>query len=493
MSSSKSRQPRTSVRLLHLTLVLGLALTYAVPLAVSVSVASPRPTLDRPAGKQSFASNAQTLAFAPEADAWVEESNPAENHGSAPMLEVDARPVTESYLRFRISGVTGAVTRTTLRLYATNRTDDGPAVYGAGSSWTEEEITWNTRPARTTDAAGDMGLFEINTWVEYDITSLVIADGVYSFALVATSTDGADFESREGENPPQLIVTFDSASSPLPSSTPLPESDGEGAILVGAGDIAACNEDGDEATAELLDTIPGTVFTTGDNVYGSGGPGEYANCYDPTWGRHKDRTRPSAGNHDYYTDGASGYFGYFDEAAGDPKEGYYSYDLGTWHIVVLNSNCDEIGGCDAGSPQEQWLRADLAAHPATCTLAYWHHPLFSSGAKHGSDDDVLPLWEALYDAGAEVVLVGHEHQYERFAPQDPNGALDPGRGIRQIVIGTGGKELYGFGPIEANSEARNADTFGVLQLTLGEGRYTWEFIPVAGKDFTDRGTGSCHE
>jgi hypothetical protein len=182
-------------------------------------------------------------------------------------------------------------------------------------------------------------------------------------------------------------------------------------ILVAVGDIASCSSDGDEATAALLDGLSGTIATLGDHAYRSGTPQEFADCYDPSWGRHKDRTRPAPGNHDYETSGAAGYFDYFGAAAGEPGKGYYSYDLGTWHIVVLNSNCSQVGGCGEGTPQEQWLREDLAAHPATCTLAYWHHPLFSSGTEHGGNESMQPVWQALYDAGADVVLAGHEHNY----------------------------------------------------------------------------------
>jgi hypothetical protein len=267
-----------------------------------------------------------------------------------------------------------------------------------------------------------------------------------------------------------------------PSSTPTPESP----VLVGAGDIANCSTDGDETTASLLDGIPGTVFTTGDNAYPDGTTADFANCYDPSWGRHKARTRPSAGNHDYHTQGAAGYFSYFGSAAGEPGKGYYSYDLGTWHIIVLDSNI-VVG---AGSPQEQWLRADLAAHPVPCTLAYWHYPRFSSGILHGSDSSMHSLWQALYDHGADVVLNGHEHNYERFAPQDPAGVADP-RGIRQFVIGSGGRSHYPFGPPIANSEIRNSNTYGVLKLTLHPTSYDWEFIPEAGKTFTDSGSGTC--
>lgn len=266
------------------------------------------------------------------------------------------------------------------------------------------------------------------------------------------------------------------------------------AVLVGAGDIASCDDlSGARATAKLLDTIPGTVFTAGDNAYPDGSQKDFANCYDPTWGRHKARTRPSPGNHEFHSGQATPYFSYFGAAAGDPAKGYYSYQLGGWHVVVLNSECKEVGGCNAGSPEEQWLRQDLAAHPGACTVSYWHKPLFSSGAEHGNDPEMKAFWRALYDANADVVINGHDHDYERFAPQDPEGKPDPARGIREFVAGMGGKNSHReLATPVVNSEVRNADTFGILKLTLYAKSYEWQFIPEAGKTFTDSGTGMCH-
>lgn len=261
--------------------------------------------------------------------------------------------------------------------------------------------------------------------------------------------------------------------------------------LIAAGDIAQCSSNNDEATALLVDNIPGTVAVLGDNVYESGSATEYANCYDPSWGRHKARTKPSVGNHEYQTASAAGYYGYFGAAAGDATKGYYSYDLGDWHVVVLNSNCNIIS-CAAGSTQEQWLRADLIANTKSCTLAYFHHPRFNSGASHGNNTGVGAFWTALYQYGAEVILNGHEHMYERFAPQTPSAVSDAANGIRQFTVGTGGRAFYSIGAIQPNSEVRNNTTFGVLKLTLGAGTYSWQFVPVAGQTFTDTGSGSCH-
>ena len=265
-------------------------------------------------------------------------------------------------------------------------------------------------------------------------------------------------------------------------------------VLVGAGDIATCGDlDGAEATAELIDKIPGTVFAVGDLAYPEGSDEQFANCYGRTWGRFKNRTRPAPGNHEYNSAGAGGYSRYFGGAAGDPQKAYYSYDLGSWHILALNSECEAIGGCGPGSPEGDWLRRDLAQHLGSCSLAYFHIPLFSSGKAHGNDPSVKALWQALYAAKAAVIISGHDHDYERFAPQNPEGKNDPKRGIREFVVGTGGKSTHRVFDIpKPNSEVRNADTFGVLKLTLRRHSYDWQFIPQADKTFTDSGSGVCH-
>jgi 3',5'-cyclic AMP phosphodiesterase CpdA len=271
-------------------------------------------------------------------------------------------------------------------------------------------------------------------------------------------------------------------------------SGGEAQVLIAAGDIVSCVTGWDEQTAALVEQIPGTVATLGDTVYASGTAEEFANCFTPSWGRFKDRTRPAAGNHDYETSGAQPYFSYFGPAAGEDGKGYYSYDLGSWHIVVLNSNCSELaGGCTTDSPQVQWLRADLSAHPALCSLAYWHHPAFASG-EHGNHRYMRDIWQALDDHGVELVLSGHDHNYERFAPQDANGSLDEPGGIVQFVVGTGGIETEKF-PSQAaqeNSLVRNDQTFGVLKLLLYADHYAWEFVGIPGSTFTDTGSSACH-
>ncbi|MEO6326287.1 MAG: metallophosphoesterase [Thermoanaerobaculia bacterium] len=275
-------------------------------------------------------------------------------------------------------------------------------------------------------------------------------------------------------------------------------------VIAAAGDIACDPSDGNynggngtatacamKATSDtLLAVAPAAVLLLGDNQYEDGTLAKYFASYDPTWGRLKAITRPAPGNHEYNTAGAAGYYSYFGAAAGDPAKGYYSYDLGSWHLIALNSNCAVVP-CVAGSAQELWLASDLAAHPGVCTLAYWHHPRFSSGP-HGDDSSTAAFWVDLHAAGADVVLDGHDHIYERFAPQTALGTLDAVRGIREFVVGTGGRSQTSVATIRANSEVRNVGAFGVLKLTLHPAGYDWQFVAAAGSAFTDSGSASCH-
>jgi hypothetical protein len=269
--------------------------------------------------------------------------------------------------------------------------------------------------------------------------------------------------------------------SQIPSATPIQGFTGS-AVLVGAGDISSCENDNDEATARLLDALPGTVFALGDTVYVDGAYDEFIDCYHPTWGRHKERTRPAPGNHEYFTPRAAGYFQYFNNIPS-----YYAYDLGAWRIYALNSEID----VSSSGAQVEWLKSDLDTNPRLCVLAYWHQPLWSSRYEDGNDAVYETLWKTLYDAGAELVLNGHIHNYERFVEMNAEGqAASPG--LREIVVGTGGVNHDGYVTILSTSEVRNASTFGVLQLTLSSTRYSWQFIPVMGGTFTDSGTTNCH-
>jgi len=265
--------------------------------------------------------------------------------------------------------------------------------------------------------------------------------------------------------------------------------------VVASGDIAKCNgapaaQSAAARTAALISRDDAIVLTLGDNAYDNGTPEEFANCFDPTWGAFKERIRPSIGNHDTYTADTAGYFGYFGTLAGPDRRGYYSFDFGGWHFISLNSS----GEVSTQSAQYQWLVADLASSRGTlCTIAYWHYPLFNSGSNHGVSPEMKPIFEALYNAGVEIVLSGHEHLYERFAPQTANGVAEPARGVRQFVVGTGGyTTLDTFGAPLPNSEVRVEGTWGVLRLTLGEGQYSWQYLPVGGGAPRDSGRDVCH-
>jgi len=301
------------------------------------------------------------------------------------------------------------------------------------------------------------------------------------------------------------------AAAPSPSAPLTPTASGPdlmpsvaAPVIAAAGDIACAPGDSDYqggsgtatacrhgAVSDLLLTTPlAAVLPLGDLQYEKGGLDHFRASYAPTWGRLDAIARPVPGNHEYGTADAAGYFTYFGAVAGPGPGGYYSYDIGAWHLIALNSNCGAVS-CGAGSPQERWLRADLAAHPVPCTLAYWHHPRFSSG-DHGDSAATAALWQALFEAGADVVLNGHDHDYERFAPQTPDATSDPTRGIREFVVGTGGKGHRPFRASRPNSEVRDAKAFGALLLTLRPGGYDWRFAAVPGQAFTDVGAQDCH-
>jgi calcineurin-like phosphoesterase family protein len=336
----------------------------------------------------------------------------------------------------------------------------------------------------------------------------VYRGGVAIGTVGGHATGSADFGASPSTSYTYTVDATDGTGNRSPQSGPAsattPPSSGGDPMIMAVGDIA-CDPDnpnffGGTGTAKVcrqqhtsdipFTSNPTAILTLGDSQYENNDYGDYQIAFDPAWGRVKSIIHPVPGNHEYLSPGAGGYYQYFGAAAGDPTKGYYSYDIGAWHIIALSGECAPIGGCDAGSPQEQWLKEDLAAHPATCTLAYWHEPRFSSGL-HG-EALYSAFWQDLYGAGADVILNGHDHDYERFAPQSPSQQPDP-VGIREFVVGTGGEELKSWGNIEPNSEVRNNTTFGVLQLTLHGASYDWTFVPETGSgSFTDTGTGACH-
>jgi acid phosphatase type 7 len=458
------------------------------------------------------AATTETKSLTSTVDTQIDQSSSSTNYGRATGLGVDGDVGggSDQYalLKWDLSGIASGtrVGSASVTLNVGNPSPQTYEAYALKRPWGESQATWNDyATSKPWEVAGAKGTLDRSATVAGAITPS--ATGARTFTLSASvvqgwvdnpstnhgiiladtaNGDGMSFYSRESADSslrPRLSVNLDTAAQSPPSG-------GDSAVLVGAGQIASSNNN-DEATARLLDGIAGTVFTVGDNAYTEGTASQFTNYYAPTWGRHKARTKPSVGDHEYLTANASGYFGYYGAAAGDPKKGYYSYNLGEWHAVVLNSNCTKVGGCGATSPMVTWLKQDLAANPKACTVAYWHHQLFSSGV-HGNLTTIKPIWDALYAANVDVVVNGNQHVYERFAPQDPNGQANPERGIREFVVGTGGARLASFGTVQPNSEVRNNTTFGVLKLTLHPTSYDWKFVPVAGKTFTDSGTTSCH-
>ena len=465
--------------------------------------------------------------FRPSADAAVRSILPNTNFGTSTRLRTDGDPTSISYLRFNVANLAGSVQSARLRVYALTPYDTDFDVHKVTGSWDPKTVTYTTRPSIDPTVVGTSGRVMLGTWMEADVSSLVTGNGTINVAITDVHQTGITLAASEyvGLEPTLVVTTATPMSAPTtaptststpapqpppttappsaPSSEPVPAPGGD-PMIAAAGDIACASNSSSfngllgtssncrmGATSDvLLRDTPDAVLTLGDNQYETGAYIDYLKSYDPTWGRLRSVTYPVPGNHEYGTSNASGYFQYFAERAGNPSTGYYSFDVGSWHIVALNSQCS-AAGCTSSSAQVKWLVNDLAQHRAACTLAYWHIPRFSSG-EHGSNNTYQPFWQALYDAGAEVVLNGHDHDYERFAPQTPTGAADSARGIREFVVGTGGKSTYGFGSTRPNSQVRKSGVFGVLELTLHASSYDWKFAPASGTTFTDSGSTSCH-
>ena len=437
--------------------------------------------------------NGSPTTLAPTADAYVENATSTTNYGGSGQLAVDSDPLREVFLRFDLSAITGPIQSVRLRLHVDDVSNGGSPSGGTvarvnDSTWSESGVVWDNRPTAWDVDIAAFGAVAQNTWVEVTVTNAVTAGTVATLGLHSTNTDGAYYDSREtGATAPQLVVTLGPVTPPV-----------TGVKVAAVGDMvcvpnatvtaSACRQ---QSVSNLLvgDPTLSYLLALGDLQYENGEIASFRSAYEASYGRVWSITRPAPGNHEYNTPGAPGYYTYFGSLAGDPSKGYYSFDVGsTWHIVALNSNCGAVSSA-AGSAQEQWLRADLASTSRPCVAAYWHHPRFSSAASHGDDASSGAFWSALSEAGAELALAGHAHVYERYAPQLPNATPDA-NGIRQFVVGTGGRSLDGFSTPRPNSELR-LSTFGVLQLTLGDGAYAWQFVSESGA-VLDSGTGTCH-
>ncbi len=474
-----------------------------------------------------------TLTFAPSADTYVEADTPAVNYGSGYQLNTQAAssttPEERAYLKFAVSGLTGTVTSATLKLWTYSTWASGITVSPTGTGWTEPGITWAIAPAPGA-AVGTAKNLVVSTTVSVDVTPAVTGNGDVALVVATDRAGLVKFASREATaNRPQLVVT--TSSGPVPTTTtPLPTpssttasttptdspttstTSGGDPTIVAAGDIAcdaggtpsatACQQ---KATSDLaLSLNPTAVLPLGDEQYELGNLADFKASYDPTWGRMNAIAHPAPGNHEYGYIGSSiqptggeGYFTYFGDRGHPLSPGctklctsWYSWDVGAWHMISLDSQCGVVGGCNPGNPQYQWLLNDLNTHANRCTLAYWHIPLYSSSTDH--QPDMQSIYSLLYQKGADVVLTGHAHFYERFAPQDATGTAQP-NGVAQFVVGSGGKSFFSMRATPAaNSAAQIANTFGVLQMTLAPTGYSWRFVPSTSGGSTDAGTASCH-
>ncbi len=467
------------------------------PLVVGTLIAvllapAPSPAEDQSPGPSPEFAMSRTV-FA-EADTYVAASAPTRPAGSAPRLVVDGSPRRVAYLRFPVPAFEGRLRRATLRVHVADvagagSTAGGTVLAASDSSWDEATMTWANRPALDRGTAGAVGPVRRNRWVDHDVTGLVRSGELLTLGIRSMQSDDAAYDARGSGFGPRLVLATDVAP--------------EGVIIDAVGDLVC----GGGATVTPVDCHEAQVsdlivndpeveafLALGDLQYNTGSLADFETYYEPTYGRVKAITRPVIGNHKYQTPDGDGYWDYFGAQAGTRGRGWYSFDVGaTWHLVALNSNCGEVG-CGYGSPQLDWLKADLRANDRPCVLAFFHHPRWSSGEAPGSNVSVDPFVRLLHRHRAETILSGHTHNYERFARQRPDGTAAT-NGIRQIVVGTGGRSVgpdHGFSrPFARNSQVRMAGVFGLLRMSLFDGGLWWSFVDEGGR-IRDSGTDRCH-
>jgi hypothetical protein len=437
------------------------------------------------------------LTFKASADASVTKAQPRRNFGRSELL-VAARPSTRSYLRFRVRGLGGPVSRAVLMLHSEEGTASFKTRLAKGNGWSERRITFSNAPALGR-SGGSVRPHGAKAWVTADVTRLVSGNGEVSFALTSAGRRGAVASRQQGRDAPRLLVQVGGRSDAVAAAAGNVACDPTDPDLNGGlGTAGHCQQ---RATGDVIAGLgPDAVFMLGDGQYFCGGYSAYQSVYDPAWGRFKGITHPVIGNHDVARSGgtdcdasgaAAGYFRYFGAAAGDPSKGYYSFDLGAWHVVALNTNC-ATAGCQPGSAQQRWLKRDLARRGGPCTVALFHHPRFSSSYTSQRDThDIAPVWQTLAESRVDLALVGHDHVYERFAPQNAVGGPDSA-GVREFVVATGGHSHHPFFKLQPHSQVRDNTTFGALRTTLRPTGYSWKFAPVAGGTFTDSGSATCH-
>ena len=466
------------------------------------------------ATRQPAPASAAAGTFTPVADAYVISTSASTNYGTAANLRIDGSPVTNSYLRFVVGSLNGAtVQAASLRIYANSANTTGFIVKAvSNNTWAENTLTYSNAPAAGASLNSSTAI-TAGSWVTVDVTSYVKAAGTYSLQLSTANTTNTSLASREaGANAPQLVLTLSGGTVPTPTKTPTPAPSGSGSILLMAGDIckhdlgapdytANCKKTGD-LVRSVIAANPGTlVQTLGDNVNNDTGQyaydTQYTDLYAPNWGSFLNVTHAVEGNHDTYPpSGTTPYFAYFGAAAGPKPGGYYSYNIGSsWHVIALNAECSQAGGCGTSSPQYKWLQSDLAANTRQCVLAVWHQPRWTSG-RHPDDATYASWWSLLYQYKIDIVANGHNHNYERFNQINASeqAASD---GIREFIVGTGGAPSdnisYATSPLDPNEVVRTqVASYGVLKLTLSANSYSWNFLPAAGYTFTDSGSSTCH-
>ncbi len=444
-------------------------------------------------GAEQAGSDVVTTTLMPIADTYVDSSTPSTSYGKDTRLAVDASPVHQTLLRFKLSALSGPVSNARLRIHVKDvagaqSPSGGTLAVVNNNGWTEAGTTYDNRPTSWGATIASIGAVSRNTWVEIPVTSVVTTGKSITFGILSTDTDVAYYDSRQASSGvrPRLIVTTGTApgSGEIRIAT-------VGDTVCTAGSAVTTTQCRQLAVSDLIANDPSIRYflALGDLQYENGTSADFQSAYEASYGRFKSITVPTVGNHEYGTAGAAGYFNYFGAAAGDPTKGYFSYDIGdSWHVVNLNTNCGPVS-CSASGAQMQWLRADLAENTKPCVLATGHHPRFSSASGVGNDSEMAPFWDALQQYGTDVLLVGHAHDYERFAPQLPNGTASAS-GIRQFVVGTGGRSLFSFTTPVANSVVR-LSVFGIMKMGLGDGTYSWQFVDQNGT-VRDSGSATCH-
>jgi Calcineurin-like phosphoesterase len=474
------------------------------------------------------AAHAATITLSPVADSHVMADQPDANFGTATSLRIDGSPISVAYLKFDVQGLTAAPTSATLKVVSpvsSTTPINAKSVTDTIPTWTETGVTYNHRPA-VGGTVASVTPSTTNAVMSFDVTTLVRDNGLVSFAVDTTSATSKSLPSRENptvEFRPQLVIDTGTTSTPTPTPTltptptPTATTPAGSTVIALAGDVACGTTEtyynGGDGTADkcrakytagLINNMnPSRVFAMGDLQYNSGKLTDFNVSYQNSWGAFKSKSNPVVGNHEYGTSGAGGYFSYFGDAA-TPRQpgcrkdcdGYYSFNVAVgssnWHIAVINGECARIGGgvgCAVGSPQYNWLKADLEANAATsCTAVLTHKPRWSSSSFYTAE--IQPLVDLMGANKVDLLLAGHAHSYERFAPQTASGSASS-TGIRQITVGTGGRDSQGFGTVLPNSVVRKNKIFGVLKLTLEPTSYSWSYVADPTTPFSDSGSGSC--